>query len=174
MHRISHGQVKQMQLPKSWTERVIDKEEFQQWIAREFGPPGKPSVSLGLFFRGHYLSEDPTEVLEKLLSSPLPHHLNEEDLIALDELLRDASLPDAFQFYDARVEDIRGRRVLVVEGLWVRQNLQTLWLFINSDDSGLIEELYFAAPPEDYKLNLPLIVESLATIDWANQHTETN
>ncbi len=162
----NHGQVKTMEIPTSWQplEQVDRGTASPSWLS--FGPHTLKDVELCLYYRGRPLSGNAQDNLKNLLELP-PCQLTTKQLESISEVLRDASLADAFNFLNARTQDWNGRRVIIVEGRWNQMIADRFWMFVpTGPECEAVQEIWFQAPVDQYPAQLKQARQAIGSIKW--------
>ena len=162
----NQGQIKTMEMPAAWQllENHDPHSANPSWL--KFGPPNVPDVELYLYFRGRPLTGGAQESLKSILRAK-SKQLTVKQIDSIGELLRDASLIDAFNFLNARTHEWNGRRVLIVEGRWNQIMHDRFWMFIPEDsECETVQEIWFQAPVEQYPAQLKHARQALNSIQW--------
>jgi hypothetical protein len=164
----NQGQIKSMELPPSW--QLI--EDYRPGTASpsyvRFGPAMPPNVELYLFYPGRPLPGGVQEALRTILSAK-EGQLTAKQIESLSIMLREATLPDAFNFLNARSQDWNGKRVIIVEGRWNQIQQDRFWMFIpHSPDCETHQEVWFQAPVEVYPAQLKFARQALNSIQWTD------
>jgi hypothetical protein len=95
------------------------------------------------------------------------HELTTEELEQVEIVIRNASDEEYFSLSSSHTEDINGKRILIVEGVWKTSGLADYGLFIDSDNTGsAVQEIHFLAPERDYVNYIDQIEQVLASIVW--------
>jgi len=160
------GQIKFMSLPPDWAEdrriAAIRANSFLTW----FHPPGDGDITIGFFFRGKRAGRLASRNFHELLSLP-PHSLKPAELQSLDEVLDDSADPAEFTMESAATEWLNRRHVLVVQGVYIRAAQQSRTIYIDADGTGsAIQEIYYAAPAEQFAVHLAEALEAFNSIKW--------
>jgi hypothetical protein len=126
-------------------------------------------VEVCLYYRGRPLAGSGQTALQSAINGAAGP-LDAKAVELLGEVLRDASLPEAFDFWNVSTKDWNGRRVLIVEGRWNQLKVARFWLFVPADrDCSNVQEIWFQAPAEIYASQIKLGIEILSAIEWTNQ-----
>ncbi|HEY9871099.1 MAG TPA: hypothetical protein V6D08_18175 [Candidatus Obscuribacterales bacterium] len=164
---VNHGQIASMDMPPGWIETAAKQytgagaQSF-----RKFHPPDRPDAKLCFFYRGAPVSASSARALREVLAKPA-HDLDPSEFSSLAEVLRDRSDPEQFHVRDIRTEDLKGRRLLVIEGSYERIEQDTYALLIDADGSGrFVQEIYFMAPFIDYVTCKMDVEEAVKSIVW--------
>ncbi|HEY9871512.1 MAG TPA: hypothetical protein V6D08_20310 [Candidatus Obscuribacterales bacterium] len=166
------GQIGHFVIPGEWVEKELQRLPMQLFTLREFHPCEKPDVRLYIYYRGHPVSERSGESFEALLDKP-PHELDESEWLSVQEVVRDAALPEVFERRRARTYDWCGKRVLIVDGHWQRLKEDSFAIFINAADHGCqVQEIHFVSPTTDYQYYLPDALLALNSIRWKQEAAE--
>ena len=159
----NHGQISQLQLPDGWIEVEVKRHDFEQASLKEFE---KNNGHLCFYFRGLPTSESGACAFEQVLSQA-SHHLSAREIANLSETLGDTADDTEFKILDARTEDWNDKRVLVIEGRWLKDKLDMIKFFIDAQgDGGVVQEIYFFGPASTYAGLLPEIKAALRSIKW--------
>ena len=163
---INHGQVQIMRLPEGWVESTTERHPLDVWTMRTFHPQGDSRTRLCLHYRGGPISPASAVKFRGLLEQS-PHELSEAELWDIQEVLRDAMAPGAFEKTAASNKDWKGKRVIVLEGRWTASRETSLSIFVDADGTGSqVQEIHYVAPVEDFSKHLPLAQASLESIEW--------
>lgn len=163
---LNHGQIKRLVLPPGWVEEQVERGEFQLWSLRQFHPLESHSVTLSLYYRGHPVSAASGESFESLLEKGA-HELDDSECWSVQEVLRDAAVPEAFVPLKVQTRDWRGRRILLAEGKWPRTEEESLGIFINAADHGCqVQEIHYRAPAGQYLSYIDTVMKALHSIEW--------
>src|SRR5262249_39652409 len=147
---IELGQINHLAIPRGWEEREVEPLSTQLWTLREFHPLDKPSVKLGIYYRGAPVSERSGENFERLLAKD-SHEIDGQEWWSVQEVLGTAALPARFESRIACTQDWVGKRVLTVEGHWPATQEDSFTMWINAADHGCqVQELYYIAPSSEY------------------------
>jgi hypothetical protein len=159
----NHGQISQLQLPEGWIEVEVKRHDFEQASLKEFE---KNDGHLCFYFRGLPTSESAARAFEQVLSEA-SHHLVAREIADLAETLDDTADDTEFKILDARTEDWNDKRVLVIEGRWLKDKLDMIKFFIDArGDGAIVQEIYFFGSASTYAGLLPEIKAALRTIKW--------
>jgi hypothetical protein len=159
-----HGQIASMSPPPQWIETTVANDNLQ--AVRKFHPQDDPSVGLYLYYRGHPLHERSASSLASLLAVD-PHDLNDSEWWDIQEVVRDAALPYAFNMNFAHTTDWNGRRVLFVGGTWPKSNEESFSLYVTADAScSQIQEIIYLAPQSKYLTVWPVVERAMQSIRW--------
>jgi hypothetical protein len=112
------------------------------------------------------MAQETSERFRNLLAAPL-HSLTQVELEDLRQLLQTRSDPASFRAMVAKTQDIHGKRVLVIEGLFLKHALHARTLYVDTDGTGsAVQEITFQAPNARFVKNLLQGVKSLESIIW--------
>jgi hypothetical protein len=161
-----YGQIASLSVPQRWIEKPMERGEFELQTIRTFHPRENPAVRLSLFYRGVALRSRSAMNFETILALPF-HQLDEEECWSIQEVLRDAALPDAFELALARTADCNGRRTLVVTGSWPKSHESSFTMYVHPpNDPAQVQEIVFVAPENQYRAFWGAVERSLLTIRW--------
>jgi hypothetical protein len=159
------GQIKSMELPEGWFECPAEKRTASDYLT-EYRAPESANARLLFYYRGNRIGPGGAADFLKVLSLP-DHELTEEEFSSVDLVIRNASDPDFFLLSSSRTEEINGKRVLIVEGIWKKGGLVDMGIFIDSDKTGsAVQEIHFEAPQSEYELFVGQAEKALKTIVW--------
>jgi len=162
-----YGQIHAIDLPYGWIES--DKKHVSGVGTRSFRmfhPPDVPAVMLCFYYRGLRISAAAGENFRKLLDQPA-HRLTAPEIASITTVIRDKSDPKEFAVADARTEDSDKRRVLIVEGNYVRSGEKVINVFVDTDGSGTaVQEIYFQAPSNQYSDYFSTAKAAIYSIKW--------
>lgn len=161
------GAIAQMTLPKDWVECP---QVASQWAtsvsSRDFTPPGDPSATLSLYFRGTLVSEAAASSFQQILQD-LPHSLSSEEVNSISSVLSTIADQDAFEKRSIQTAEIAGRRVLIIDGEWKTSQTEFHGLMIDADGSGReIQEVFFEASAIGFAKYINEVAQSIRTIEW--------
>jgi hypothetical protein len=160
---LNHGQISQLQLPEGWIEVEVKRHDFEQASLKEFE---KNNGHLCFYFRGLPTNESAARAFEQVLSEA-SHHLVAREISDLSETLGDTADDTEFKILDARTEDWNNKRLLVIEGRWLKDKLDMIKFFIDArGDGAIVQEIYFFGPASTYAGLLPEIKTALRAIKW--------
>jgi hypothetical protein len=163
----NHGQIERMTLPEGWVESEAQtRSEADLSQLRKFHAPGNEDVQICFHYRGLPVTERSGESFRKLLEMPR-HQLMPKEMWDIQEVLDSMMLDNNFETVSARVDDVHGKRVLIVEGRWVPLKFDTYSMFIDASGTGsVVHEIYYAAPVAHYPLHLKEAKNALESIVW--------
>jgi hypothetical protein len=164
---VARGQIARMVLPSGF-ERGESKARDQnsQVSYEEFHPADAPDAMLCFFYRGHKMSAGGAEAFKDALAKPA-HILSQAELQSLSEVLRDKAKSADFNILSARTEDLKGKRVMLIEGRY-RSNQEdvTSMLIDASGDGRSVQEVFFQAPKQEYTKHIGGVRQALKSIEW--------
>jgi hypothetical protein len=165
------GLVKQMELFDLWdlekankvdpNERWADEPRIVRCRLRTH-----PDITLNLYYRPRPLPPNTARQFAAALSKP-PHALSETGIDDISLVFRDAAYPEYFNMRSARTEILRGRTVLVYDGVWLSTNLRNLGIFFAADELAFfVQEIHYLAPADIFEAHLGEAKMCLDSIDW--------
>lgn len=161
----NQGQVKSMQLPEGWFEREVE-ETTSHTFMRQFQAADNEEVTLSFYYRGHRTSDGDATNFLRVLGQP-DHELSSEEAKSVRSIIRNASDADWFLTNSIRTENLKGKCVLMLEGIWKASDLADLGVFVDSDGTGsAVQEIHFTAPKDEYSKYLAMIEEALKSVKW--------
>lgn len=167
---LNDGQIERFNLPSGWIEVEVKHPPHALWSMRDFRPHANSDVRLSIFHRGARISEASARSFQSILSKPV-HSLSYDEFWSLQQVLRDAALPDQFELLLSETIEINGVRVLSIHGSWPKLNLDSFGIFIDEDELGLatqVQEICFFAPRDAYNAHWHEVQDALASIKWKN------
>jgi hypothetical protein len=167
-HVIDHGQIEDMALPNGWLQSAPHR--FAGGVGTqslyEFHPADAPPAKLCFYYRGLPESEEVGQKFRAVLDQE-PHHLSGEEMKSLDEVLDDKAGAEAFTPFVARTENWNGKRILIVEGRYVKIGEDAMEIFVDAGGDGrLIQEIFFQAPRDLYEKYWTEAKKSMQSIEW--------
>ncbi len=161
----NQGQVKSLELPAEWIELPPEKHTGKDFV-REFRAAANENVKLAFYYRGHRIAPGGADDFKHVLAQE-NHELSAEEFLSVDLVVRNASDADYFTLSHCRTEDLGGKRVLIVEGVWKTSVLADFGIFIDSDLTGsAVQEIHFLAPEKEYMNYIDQIEQIVKTIVW--------
>ena len=161
---ISTGQIQSLPVPKGWELRPDVRLPAGAGLT-EYHAPGHDDIRLNSFYRGSKVSDQAAQAFKDCLAKP-PHQLQDNEIKALSEVLRDKARD--FDIFFASTQDINGKRVLHVEGSYkdsAHTSSQTD--YVNADGSGsVVQEISYTASGKDYSAHLSEAQTALKGIVW--------
>ena len=162
---MNFGVVGSFLVPPGWVEGT-GQMPSGQGRSRIFHQASKEGVQLCFFFRGHRVSDPAAVELAGLLARP-DHFLKLSEFRAVQEIVRDLGSRDGFKLLQAATREIKGKRVLVVEGRFASREEDTYALFVDVDGSGsIVQEIYYQAPKFDFARHLFEVKVAMESIGW--------
>lgn len=166
MHIFGNGAIRLMHLPDGWQETEPSVDLYFMEALREFKHKEDPTVEICIYYRGQPIAKGAANRLLTVLDKP-SHTLTGAELDSVSVVLRDASDSDWFDMRSARTETLKGRKVLVCEGVWKRSGIVDLGVFIDRNGDGSeIEELHYKAPENLYQKFLGTAGKAFRSIMW--------
>jgi len=154
-----------MELPEGWVELPEEKRTASDYLL-EYAVAENNNVKLVFYYRGHRIGTGGAADFLSVLSEP-PHELSPEEFLSVDLVVRNAADADFFLLSSSRTEDLNGKRVLIVEGIWKKSGLVDMGIFIDSDSTGsAVQEVHFEASQNDYQNYIDQVEKSLKTVVW--------
>ena len=162
------GQIQQINLPASWTERLQEGKPAGNVLFREFGPAAQSDVEFSFYYRGLRTGQRSGQSFCEILQRP-PHQVSSEELEDLSQTLRN-KYQDYFFLISAHTEYLAGKTVLIVEGSYHSGNpdqIDTYACYLDSDGTGTaVQEIYYQASKNNYQRYLQDARDSLKSILW--------
>lgn len=160
------GMISALSMPDGWTRSKEMDNVVGNSLYREYSAPGQRDVKLSCFYRGLPLDAAPATSMQRVLSV-MPHSLSPQELKAIAPVLRGKENPDDFRLDSAKTEDIGGRRVLVIEGLYkADQKQMKSILAAGGENRDAIHEIEYQAPEKDFARYGKQAVGSMMSVIW--------
>lgn len=162
---LNQGAVDKLNLPNGW-EKGSEKHGIAgTGSSITYNVGGKADVELTFFDRGRNYPANAGAY--KDIVGKAPHELTPAEIQSLGAILGHQGDPRVFKMSSCRTEELNGKHVLVVEGVWNAVGHESLSVLVSPDGSGqTIQEIYFKAPPAEYKQYLPAASDALKSIRW--------
>jgi hypothetical protein len=136
-------------------------------LLRKYACPGEPETRL-LVTRRELMVEHCVRCFSDLLHQP-PQQVSAAALWDLVQIVHDMASPEAFEVRRALTTDWNGRRILLIEGRWKRENLDELHLFVGATgEPHLIDAISYLAPRRAFDNHRHQIDVALQSIRWAS------
>ncbi|MBZ0186660.1 MAG: hypothetical protein K8F91_10460 [Candidatus Obscuribacterales bacterium] len=160
------GQIARLTLPTGFEPGVKRAGTSGNNFFAEYHLASDPDVLLYFEYRGARMSKASSDSFRQLLEGPA-HHIKADQLQEFGELLSDKRNPKDFRVDVARTQDLNGKRVLVVEGRYLKHDLQARTIYIDADGSGsAVQEVTFQTPPDKVNQHFLSGVQALESIKW--------
>lgn len=160
------GQIRKMTIPPAWEKGPDYNNREHAGSYKEFHPYGKTDCQLGFYYRGRRTSETAGQNFKEVLEQE-SHELTPTEYSSLEETLRDKARAEDFTVKNARTEEINGKRVLIVEGRYNKNQNDSTHMFIDTDGTGTaVQEVFFQAPKEQYAKYAGAAKTAMESIRW--------
>lgn len=160
------GQIGTMKLPSGFVEGESERGTVGSNMFQEYHLAADPSVKLYLEYRGFKMSKATGGKFHDILAEP-PHKLSAEELKSLGEMFDTRSNPSEFHTQIAKTQDVDGKRVLVLEGRYLKHDLQARTMFIDADDTGrVVQQVTFQTPMDKRSQYFNDGINALESIKW--------
>jgi hypothetical protein len=134
-------------------------------LLRKYACPGEPETRL-LVTRRELMVEHSVRCFSDLLRQP-PQQVRAAAFWDLVQIVHDMASPEEFEVRRALTTDWNGRRVLLIEGRWKRENLDELHLFVSVTGAPhFIDEISYLAPRQVFESHRHQIDLALQSITW--------
>jgi len=162
--KISTGQIESMDVPEGWVKRENSALRAGASLV-EYHPPEHDDIRFNSFYRGSRVSEKSARNFRECLNKPA-HSLESNERLALSEVLRDKSYD--FQVLSAKTEDLKGKRVLSIEGRYNdSEHTSSRTIYVDSDGTGsAVQEISYTASGPDYQAHLAQAQKAFQSIIW--------
>lgn len=159
------GAVDRMVLPGGWVKGAEQTQIAGQGKSSQFLASGKKDVELTVFDRGRKYQSNASafkEILEKA-----PHVLSPKELESLGGILGNYNDARAFKMTACRTEDINGKNVVVIEGIWNTVGHKSYSILANPDGKGeTVQEIYYKAPSSEFQAYFNPAMQAIKSIRW--------
>jgi len=165
----NQGQIDSIDFPEGW---VAGKPQPNPGIGarsyREVFRKDNPDTSVSFFYRGLPINDQSAHNFRDVLSKP-PHALSEQEKESLKDVLSTKTPvgSDQFKMTDARVEDLNGKKVLVVEGQYTKSGDKIHAVYVDADGTGrVVQEIFYQSPADQYAKYWKQADRAFKSIDW--------
>jgi hypothetical protein len=132
----------------------------------KFFAPGNPDVGIALLYSHRPVHPMYAEPLNELFGRA-PHLVTHTELEKVDALIRGASNKEHFKALKMATELWNGRMVLRLEGRWIANDTDLLWLLTDpTGDREYLQEVMFSAPRDEYPKYYSSVMASFKSIQW--------
>jgi len=140
------GEILSLELPPGWEESERQTPAGGR-LLRKFHHPEKKDIRFCSYERtGIELSRPGSELFERILYGQF-HELSKDEFLSLAELIEGMSNQSAFSLSRAFTTYLNDRRVLKVEGDWLRLDESTICCFLDvGGKARMFQMIYFTAP----------------------------
>jgi hypothetical protein len=160
------GQVKELALPNNWIE-IPSRPSLDGSTFSAYQDKKHPDAKLCFFYRGQKMDENSAQEFHSLLSKP-DHILTNAEFQAMAPIMRNKDNPDDFKLESAYTSTINGKRVLAVEGRFTPQDIDTIALYVDSDNKGsAVQEIYYQGPKKELVSKVEAR-KAMKEINWQN------
>lgn len=165
---IDNGKIEGFNLPIGWVEVEVTPNANVLWSMREFRPMKDSDVRLSIFHRGGPVSDSSAKSFRDVLNQPV-HSLTYDEFWSVQQVLRDAALPDQFELLLAETIEVNGLTVLSVHGSWPKLKVDSHSIFIDADGLATqVQEIHFFAARDQYDAYWGDVQNAIASIKWKN------
>lgn len=162
------GCIKSLELPKGWARDSSPLESGGREVIR-FHPTGSAQIAVCTFVRQLPLLREAAEAFLVTLNSDF-HPLFQDELDLLEDVLEDMADPMAFQITEAFTGTIEDKRVLRIQGRWLKSLEDTLCYVVDVHGDGkIVQQLYYIAPADLFNDHKASADEVFQSVKW--QHT---
>src|SRR5262249_38493538 len=128
--------------------------------------PAENDARLMFFYRGLPLDPEDARKFADVLMLP-PHTLHPAEIAEITPLLRGKENPDEFEILGLQTENMNGKCVLVLTGIYKEDQRPMMAVFIDADGSGaVVQEIEYQGSLEKYAQYLPQVQIALKSICW--------
>jgi hypothetical protein len=164
---IQIGPIARMPLPPNWHET---ERRDGRMVARTYRPTAGPArVFLSYSYRGFRLDPQAAAQLCRSLYKRRPGRVNKNEIAALTGALGEKGYAGTFAIQTAMLEELNGKRVLVVDGDYKEYPLRAKSIYIDADQAQpgtVVAELSFVADRDSYGRYLPEVMAAFRRITW--------
>jgi hypothetical protein len=164
----NHGQIECLTLPTNWREGASHQGprlEFE----RTFSPVPCQTAKLQLWFRGAPISDPGRIAFDVVLSKP-KRILLPSEVASLSEVMGWMA-NDTFHIMVARVDEVGGRKVLIVEGRYIPKEIDYYAVLLqNPKAHDYIQDIYFQASKDEFPLFIKEVKQAIYNIQWMDEN----
>jgi hypothetical protein len=163
---VGEGQVARMVLPNTWRDGRTLKNVHGNSSYHELNAADDKDSKLSFFDRGTPMTDASAKAFHDVLARP-PHNLNAAEVASLRELLRGKGDSTVFEFNAARTENLNGRRVLCLEGLYKEDSVAMRAVLVAANaTASVVQEIEYQAPKAKYQAHLNEVNAAFKSIVW--------
>lgn len=160
------GQIQTMTLPDDFVQGPSRSGTAGNSMFQEYHLKSDADIKVYFQYRGRRMSNAGAREFQSVLSQP-PHTLKQAELDKVSETLRDKSDHQTFRIMSAKTQDINGKRVLIVDGQYLKHGLYARTMYVDSDKTGsVVQEITFQTPMSKLTSYLAKGVKSQESIAW--------
>lgn len=162
----NQGQIAKLPVPEGWVETTTVAKLPPTANYAEYHKEGSKEAKFGTFYRGHKISDSAAKNFHAMLQKS-GRDLTAAEYASLAEVLRDKAKADDFSVSKKRVDSIKGKNVLVVEGTFLASKQKAYFVYVDADGTGsVVQEIFFQAPEQVYKSDLENARKAISSISW--------
>lgn len=162
------GAIQSLEIPVNWVEAARKKEVGGRQL-RQFHLFKRPDVRFCSYLRNSSLSQPTAIAFEQVMYAEF-HKVSQNELDKLDDILEGMSNPNAFQIIDAATDYLNSRRVLTVQGRWLKMFEEMISCFVDVDGDGLhVHQFYFTAPQGEFEKYAQIAEAIFVSIKWKHK-----
>lgn len=160
-----------MPIPEGFAKGAVINESY---ALTEYPLTDNPDVKLNLFYRGHRMSAGASTSFDKLLKDGnVGDRISNPQAEPLNEVLDDKGNPANFRVMSAKIEELDGRKVLMVEGEYTKEGLRSRTYYVNAPDTvrpgSVVQEITYLAPNAEYDSHLLKVNRSIKALKWTDK-----
>jgi hypothetical protein len=160
------GPINNITLPADWRPGRSKHRVLGQSAYEEYTPPNDPDVCFFFFYRGLPLEPETARAFAAILRQP-PHSLQPAEFESIKPVLRGKENRQQFEINGIQTQNLNGRVVLAITGLYKEDQKQMLSMLVDADGSGaVVEEIEFMAPKDKYAQYLPQAQNAMRSVCW--------
>jgi hypothetical protein len=125
MELTNYGQIRAMQIPEGWIKEG-PPDEASSMIS--FHNPEDHDIKVSFYYRGKPVDTSSAKDLQLILAQT-PHQLNRNELENIEIVMHNAAEPEYFDLESAYTENINGKTVLIVNGVWKLSDAKSISVF---------------------------------------------
>lgn len=160
--------VKCIDVPRGWVKDTGDTGRVPGRVVCRYMPRKDPAVWLELSIEA--MSRRPNGESARLFRETLaeqPHVLSLDEIKGLRWVLGRRTDSNDFEMRDCRTVDWNGKRALLAEGHWLKDDMDDYSLFVDIRGDGLAPlNIFFYAPPVQYRRLGPLAKAAIKSVEW--------
>jgi hypothetical protein len=159
------GAIQSFVLPVNWVEKAPAPEIGGRQL-RQFHLINRPDLRFCSYLRTLPLSHQAAAAFQEILYSEF-HKVSQTELDRLDAILEPMANAQGFQIVDATTDYLNSRRVLTLQGRWLKMLEETVSCFVDVKGDGLyVQQIYFTAPQGEFEKYANIANEIFVSINW--------
>jgi hypothetical protein len=160
------GPIHRITIPDDWTQAISRYNAIGASAYDEYRPPNETEVRFFFWYRGLPLEDADAKAFAEILERP-EHVLHSDEVAKLKELLRFKLDANLFEMKGIQTQNLNGKRVLAIKGLYKEDNKEMLAMLIDGTGTGaVVQEIEFQAPAEKFARYALQAKQAMKSICW--------